>query len=161
MSQDQPRSEEWLKALLALNRNRPGFRDSLGALIGEAEEWADEGDVYFTSKRVGVEILTNANGDVAAVFLFGPESDDGSEYRGRLPGALKFRLTRDEVRSRLGEPKESGEPKVHLGNALAPWDKYRLPDYWLHARYTLDGSQIVRVTITPTAGSQGRDEKGP
>lgn len=149
MSPTQPRGEEWLKKLLALNRNRPGFGDALRSLVGEAQEWTDEGDVYFTSKTSGVELLTNTRGDVAAIFLFGPESEGVSEYRSDLPSGLRFGLSRDEVRSLLGDPDESGDAKVHLGDAIASWDKYRLADYCLHARYALDGSHIVRVTVTP------------
>lgn len=149
MPQGGARHEAWLGALLALDRNAPEFRDGLLSLVGETEEWADEGDVYFSSTTAGIELLTDAFGGVKAVLLFGPGSEDELVYRGELPAQLHFGLSRDEVRSLLGQPHECGESKVHLEDILLPWDKYRQPSYWLHVRYALDGSRIERVTIMP------------
>jgi hypothetical protein len=141
---------EFLKVLMELNRNAVGFRERLQSLMGVFEEWKDGDEVYFSANGKGLEVLTGADGDVRALLLFGLESREVSRYKGPLPAGLDFGFSRDQVRSLLGEPDESGEPKLHLGEIIPPWDKYHLIGYSLHAQYALDGSMIGRVTLTPS-----------
>jgi hypothetical protein len=149
MSDETRETSGVLEELLRANRNAPEFRKQLCQVLGEFEESRDDQDVFFTWRKAGIQILTDADGHVAAILLFGPGSLEASAYAGPLPGGLRFGMSRDEVRGLLGKPDESRDPKVHLGQALPPWDKYRFGRRWVHARYAADASRIDRVTLMP------------
>lgn len=142
-----------LIGVLARHGGEADFADRLRALIGEFETWTDEGDTFFKSRASGLEVLVDATGGVQAVFLFGPGCEEGPEYRGELPLGLSFSDSREKVRSMLGEPDETGEGEVYLGEVVYPWDKYRQDGYSVHARYTLDKQGIDRITLAPLATS--------
>lgn len=157
MSDDAEPIPAFLQELLRLNRNQSGFRDAVRRILGPVEEWANEGDVYFTGQESGVEVLTESDGAVAAVFLFSTHSEGEVAYEGALPSDLAFGMSRDQVREVLGIPEESREPNMHLGDIICPWDKFPVGGVWLHVQYLLDASQIQGVTLLPLA--KGRQNK--
>jgi hypothetical protein len=140
-------SFESLVTFLGRNCSEADFSETLLKLIGEHEVWEDDGDTFYTGKTSGVEVLLDADGTVHAIFLFGPTAGGDSQYTGEVQPGLSFNLSRKQVRTIMGEPRESGEAEIYLGEKIFSWDKYRREGYSLHIEYADDERCVRQFTL--------------
>lgn len=98
----------------------------VSSLNGLAEvDLPPEEDIRETEERIyvfvqaGVEIHSDENQIVQAVFLHGPRDEGFSRYEGMLPGGIRFEDSAEEVRYRFGKPVQSN-PLAKLGASQLP-----------------------------------------
>jgi hypothetical protein len=103
----------------------------------------------YLARSAGLELAADSSGVVTTVFLHFDGDDGFTPYHGEIPGGGGSVPRRAGLWAALGRPDQSGEPRQDplLGD-YGPWDRWLLPDYRLHAQYTLDGQNLGRITYT-------------
>lgn len=85
-----------------------------------------------------------------AVHLYGPGKSDGGEYRGDLPGGIRFGDPRASLCSKLGEPGSvgGGETGGILYARTPLWVKYPVGALVMHLQLD-DRDRLELVTLMP------------
>lgn len=101
-------------------------------------------------EELGLILSAGTDGLIGSVELKGPASEPFAVYAGPLPAGLDFRMSRDEVRARLGEPAEHvEEARKVLMQQILPWDRWDGfdGDTALQVVYSEDKSAVVRMFL--------------
>jgi hypothetical protein len=104
---------------------------------------------YYEFPASGLSLMFGADSRLAAVHFYSQGRDGYSQYRGQLPQGLTFLLRQRDVIERLGLPESSGGGgRSILYRAMAPWLRYLVDDYVLHAEFDPVTGKISLVTLS-------------
>lgn len=99
----------------------------------------DTKELYWVSKKAGVEIQLEAEGNcISDIFLYAGGEDGFKRYTGPLPGGITFDMKQEQVKSCFSEPPVSTDPEGDI------WDR---GDYRIAVCYLPEGG-ISEVVIT-------------
>ena len=124
------------------------MRSDFGVFLEEVpveKEFEGRHDLVFRNSGVG--IVCDAQLCVKAIHLHRDGHERFRGFAGGIPN-VSFEDTRGSVRSRLGNPSDSGSGMVDpiLGQ-IGSWDRYNFGKYVLHLEYGEDGVAIMLVTL--------------
>jgi hypothetical protein len=103
----------------------------------------------YLAPDAGLEIAADPHGVVTSVFLHFDTADGFTPFAGEIPGAPGSVSRRAGLWAILGRPDDSGDPhRDPIQGDHGPWDRWLLPEFRLHAQYTVDGQNLFRVTYT-------------
>jgi hypothetical protein len=116
-------------------------------VMPDIEKIGDEG--YLEIPLLGISMVLPDGEITSAVHLHSFGHDGYSEFQGEIPAGIVFAMSRDEVRSRLGNPVECGDGgRVLLLGPRPAWDAYVVDGQRLHLEYAEDKRSIRLVTIS-------------
>jgi hypothetical protein len=75
---------------------------------------------FHSWKSKGISLWFNERNRLQTIFLYAEGADGFRQYRGELPGGLRFADTRGDVEKKLGKPEEVGGEGV-----IAFWADYK------------------------------------
>ena len=110
---------------------------------------------YLRSEAEGLLIKLSDEGEILAVFMMSEGKDGFSEFRGQLPGQLRFSATPADALKRLGAPgysKPAGRVGSYEHGALLRFDR---PTHSVHIQFHKDGG-IELVTAMVARAVPGR-----
>lgn len=106
--------------------------------------------VYATARDAGIGFVLDLEETIDAIHLDSGRKDHVAPFRGRIPKGLSFGSSREDVRSRLGEPTRSGSvSRGPLGEA-PPWDRFSRPGYDIDFEYDRDCASVRMITLIRT-----------
>jgi hypothetical protein len=107
-----------------------------------------DGRLYGEAVRSGLSFIVGGDGRVRTVHLHAEGHEGYVGFAGELPEGIRFDMSRAEVRSILGSPGASGEPRAvdFYGEAPA-WDRFVLETAQVHVEYGPDQNSIQLVTL--------------
>lgn len=111
-------------------------------------EEGDEQEYYVEGSNDEWQFLISKEQIIETIFIY-PENG------GILIGGIKSNWSRKEVFSKLGVPESSGEESDSplLGKSGA-WDRYKMPNHYLHIEYNIQGNGIkVQTLMLPHVAS--------
>ncbi|MBK5286230.1 MAG: retroviral-like aspartic protease family protein [Bacteroidia bacterium] len=103
-----------------------------------------EGMKYLSFYQSGIEVLI-MNNKVNTIFFHYTQVPKFNAFSGQLPKNLTWGMTKAEVYSNLGTPKESGGGGEFSGQTVPYWDKYSYANYDLHITYK--SNSVYEVAI--------------
>ncbi|HCE43420.1 MAG TPA: hypothetical protein DET40_07715 [Lentisphaeria bacterium] len=138
--------------LLGLHRDSPDIQEFIRSVAPNAKLSNDTNgkSSYAIEDICGLELSFETDGTLYAIFMFREPLIAGQTvipYKGPLPFDISFDNSKESMRSKFGEPFETGELESFLGMTLMPRDKWLFDDWTMHLHYTRDLSSIGLVTI--------------
>lgn len=119
----------------------------LNGVISDTEKIGDES--YVELPLIGISMVLPDGETISAVHLHASGHEGYSEFQGELPAGIVFAMSREEARSRLGNPAQCGDGGRVLLLGLRPaWDAFIVDGQRLHLEYTEDNQSIRLVTIS-------------
>jgi len=104
-----------------------------------------ESPIYYENPNEGLSFLCE-NGKVDQIFLFSNGKDDFSQYKGALPGGLKFESGKEDVNRSFGEAMFSGRYQLYE-EEKGFWDKYEFQNFAIHFTYNGLSTKIDLITL--------------
>lgn len=116
-----------------------------------------DGRTYGEAPRSGLSFVVGDDGRIRTIHLHAEGHEGYEGYVGLIPSGIRFDMSRAEVRSALGTPSASGEPRQieHYGEGPA-WDRFDLPEAQMHIEYAVDQRSVQLVTLMKSTVVPGR-----
>lgn len=103
---------------------------------------------YLTSIENDMSIVFDTKLNVTSVQFFSGNQDDYAKFNHELMKNIDFDMSRDEIRTKFGNPDKSGEGYHHKILGYRPgWDKFYFDKYSLHMQYDDEFGSIKILTI--------------
>jgi hypothetical protein len=146
MSADVPNIETFA-AVLGRKHNDP-LLARLTMNLGTAVRRVVEHLTYLDYTNKGISFIFDKDGCLEAIFLFSDGYEGYAAFSGRLPAGIAFGETSDKVRSKLGDPIETGGGKIGiLGKVIPFWEQYVCGGFRLTVQYNAATRGVDLVTI--------------
>ncbi len=106
-----------------------------------------EGETYVDFPHDGIELILD--GDVSkTIFLYSEGYEGRSGYKGGIDVDISFSSSRDDVRSKLGNPESSNDNEGQQKLGFVPlWDKYHIDGHYVHFQYSQGGNSISLISL--------------
>ena len=87
---------------------------------------------------------------ISTLFLYSTGHTDYKRYRRPLPGHVRFRYRREDIRNLFGVPNETSDSgDTFYGLPVPAWDSYKRPDGCLHFQYHEKTGSVTMITLMP------------
>ncbi|WCT76287.1 hypothetical protein [Novosphingobium humi] len=102
---------------------------------------------YLNVIESGLSFVIDDN-QVIAAHLYGGEKEGFKRFPFRIPLGVTFDMSRDSLRSHLGDPEESRDAKQRLILGMGPaWDRFIGNSIKLRAEYSQDLNSVKMFTV--------------
>ena len=107
------------------------------------------GDICFLlNAQLGVDVIFRDDLSIKAIHFYSGKQTGVNQFTDKLPLGLSFGNSRNQARSVLGDPLETGggSHSVLYGTA-SPWDKYIYENFSLQLQFSENNDRIHLITI--------------
>jgi hypothetical protein len=103
---------------------------------------------YLSLLTAGISFTANADGRVGALFLHSEGHEQFHQFMSDMPDGLAFSDSRSKVRSKFGQPSESGGGQVDRITGKIPyWDLFDRKSYFIHVEYSDGQDKVILITL--------------